>query len=347
MYFHSLPIASAGLTGAMSHCSTLIELPNGDLLCSWMTGAYEPAPDQHLVVARLARGYAEWDLPIHLPQTGGRPEGQPVFLLDSSDMLWLYHVVNSGTTWNTARIHRRSSADYGHTWSAAECLGFDEGIMLRSRALQLADQRWALPAYDELTWSSFMLISDDDGGTWQKSGKIETEPGNIHPCPVHVCDRQYIAYLRTGGPGGWIWRTASYDGCQTWSPATATAIPNPNSGIDLLRLYSGALVLAFNNSATLRSPICVALSDDNGTTWPHCRTLDDRQGEFSYPTLLQSECSYIELVYTHRRDYICHAHFDEEWLREGCPLQAPLKIAAPTWDAQEFAIREGSKYLLA
>lgn len=125
-----------------------------------------------------------------------------------------------------------------------------------------------------------------------------------------------------GGTKGWIWRSTSTDGGWSWSTAQPTSIPNPNAGIDLIRLQNGHLVLAFNYSTTGRAPLNVALSMDEGETWSWLRTIVERNEatgdpEYSYPTLLQTRDGLIHLVYTHERVEIRHVAFHETWLKRG------------------------------
>jgi predicted neuraminidase len=97
---------------------------------------------------------------------------------------------------------------------------------------------------------------------------------------------------------------------------TPTVLPNPNSGIDLLRLQSGRLLLAFNNSKTVRTPLNVALAEED-ESWGWIQTIEDEPGEFSYPTLVQSDEGQIHMAYTYQREHIQHACFTEAWLRKG------------------------------
>jgi predicted neuraminidase len=284
------------------------------------------APDQYVAMARCPAGATTWTPPQRVVDTPGHADGQPVFLLDHAGVLWLYHVTLAGRGWTSAHLRRQRSTDLGATWDAPESLGLPEGWMFRSRPLDLTPlgqpQHWLLPIYDERSWRSLMLRSTDDGATWAPGAFIATPPGNIHPCVVPLADGRLLAYLRTGGPGGSIWRTTSADHGYRWEAPVPTALPNPNAGLDLLRRgdprRSGALVLAFNNSRRRRSRLCLALSDD-GQTWSSLRTLEAEHGEFSYPTLIEDHSGQIHGVYTWRRQTIQHFTCDEAWLRAGLP----------------------------
>ncbi|MBK8021274.1 MAG: exo-alpha-sialidase [Chloroflexi bacterium] len=165
-----------------------------------------------------------------------------------------------------------------------------------------------------------MILSDDDGATWRLTAPLESPSGNIHPTVVRAdggaSSDELIAYLRTGGKGGVIWRSESHDSGETWTALTATDLPNPNSGLDLMRLASGRLALAYNPSQTHRTPLSVALADAD-EAWRWRRVIEDEFAEISYPTLAQTRDGRIHLVYTYRRETIHYAQFTEDWLLEG------------------------------
>lgn len=301
----------------MAHCATLTELPDGDLLAAWFGGSYETAPDTAILAARYRVQTESWSQPWVMADWPHHPMGQPVFLQRPDGELWLFYDVIMAWDWISAQPYRQRSTDGGHTWSQPEQLLDYPGLMFRSRPMVLG-QRIILPVYDENVWQSFMMISDDDGVSWRLTAPMKSPQGNIHPCVVQLDDGRLLAYLRTGGKGGVIWRSVSYDQGDTWTPLAATDLPNPNSGIDLLRLRSGALALAFNNSDRRRTPLCVAIGGQD-ECFEHMRTLEDELAEFSYPALLQAADGRIHLVYTCRRRYIQHAIFSEEWLWNGDP----------------------------
>jgi alpha-L-rhamnosidase len=53
----------------------------------------------------------------------------------------------------------------------------------------------------------------------------------------------------------------------------------------------------------------VAISDD-GEHWRHLLTLEDGPiSEYSYPAIIQGRDGTVHLIYTWRRERICHAEF--------------------------------------
>src|SRR5438445_122016 len=89
--------------------------------------------------------------------------------------------------------------------------------------------------------------------TWGSS--VRGSAGVIQPTLSDLADGTLLAYLRRGPRDNQrrIRRAVSRDGGRTWTPAEATPLPNPNSAIDVARLRSGHLALAFNNSPTDRT----------------------------------------------------------------------------------------------
>ncbi len=304
---HRSPIAPPDSLAPMSHCATLAELPDGTLLAAWFSGAFETAPDQCIVLARLPAGAQNWTAPQVVVDTPHQADGQPVFHQPRPGTLWLYHVTLHGPDWTHARMMRRPSGDGGRRWGPGEALPFPEGFMFRSRPLHLGGDRWLFPCYDERTWRSAILLSGDGGQHWELGPTIETPVGNIHPCLVRREDGGLVVYLRPGGPGGVLWRALSVDQGRSWSTPEPTAIPNPNSGFDLIRLHDGRLLLANNPDPRRRTPLTLAVSRDDGASWETVAVLEDGDAEYSYPWLIQQGTGIVHCVYTWQRRCIVHA----------------------------------------
>jgi predicted neuraminidase len=301
-----------------AHCATLIDLGDAGLMTVWMGGTYETAPDVCLLASELRPGAERWTPPHVVARVDGHSMGQPVLLQRPDGELWFFYVVLYGVDWRSAIPFLKKTSDGGQTWSEPQKLFDYPGLMLRSRPLVVGD-RILVPAYDENTWQSRMILSDDGGQSWHLTAPMQSPDGNIHPNVIAYGDT-LVCYLRTGGKGGVIWRSESHDGGESWSELTATTLLNPNSGIDLLKLRDDRLALAFNNSATHRTPLHVALTGGSSEDWRWIQVIEDAYHEISYPTLAQTADGVLHLVYTYRRETIHYARFDENWLMQGAAL---------------------------
>lgn len=91
---------------------------------------------------------------------------------------------------------------------------------------------------------------------------------------------------------GVAFRSDSVDAGLSWSAPSATLIPNNNSGLDIVRLADGQLVLAHNPVRVNwgpRTPLVLSISGDGGRTWSCALVLEDRPGEFSYPAIVNDD----------------------------------------------------------
>jgi len=107
---------------------------------------------------------------------------------------------------------------------------------------------------------------------------------------------------------GFIYRSDSSDYGRSWCAAYATALPNNNSGIDVVRLDDGGLVLAYNPVAGnwgRRYPISLGFSSDNGENWTKILDLETEEGEFSYPAII-ADGERLHLTYTWNRKNIVY-----------------------------------------
>jgi alpha-L-fucosidase len=160
-----------------------------------------------------------------------------------------------------------------------------------------------------------VLASDDGGDSWSECQRLSVSVGIIQPALAPLPDGRLLMLLRSRG--GVIYAARSLDAsADRWTPPEPTTLPNPNSAVELLGLSGGALLSVFNPSPRRRTPLRVALSED-GHTWTPWRDLEIADGEFSYPTAIQTADGLIHVLYTHHCRTIAHASFDEAWLRGG------------------------------
>lgn len=96
-----------------AHGSTLVELPNGDLLVGWFQGSGERwADDVRVLGARKKKGSDTWSAPFELADVKGFPDCNPVLFLDGRRRLWVMWITIIANQWETALIKYRISEDY-------------------------------------------------------------------------------------------------------------------------------------------------------------------------------------------------------------------------------------------
>lgn len=297
-------------THPSSHCATLTELPDGKLLAAWYAGSKEGARDVAIFAARYD-GTA-WSEPYIMVDTPDLPDGNPLLFLDPRERLWLLWDVIEGRGWKDAQLWFMHSLDGGKTWSRPRRFAPQTapGWMVRNKPLLLNDGTILLPLYDERAWQSFALLSADGGESWEKGKEIVTQPGNIQMTAIQRDDGSLFALLRSARASPreatHIWQATSTDGGHTWQQVIPTSLPHPNSGIDMVRLVNGHLLLVFNNTYRSRTPLTLALSTDEGRSWQVLYDLEDTPGEYSYPAIIQTGDGRVHILYTYRRECIKH-----------------------------------------
>jgi predicted neuraminidase len=107
---------------------------------------------------------------------------------------------------------------------------------------------------------------------------------------------------------GRICRSDSRDYGKTWSTVYQTALPNNNSGIDVTQIGGDTIAVIFNpvgENWGKRYPISVAVSADNGQSWPLRVDIEKGQdkAELSYPDIFYQD-GYLVASYTWNRQRI-------------------------------------------
>ena len=313
------------------HASTVLKLSNGDILAAWFGGTKEGADDVAIWYSRRTTG--GWSYPIKVADEEGLPHWNPVLFMDPSGQIILYYKVGHHIPqWQTRYI---ISVDNGNHWSdPKELVEGDRGGRgpVKDKPIRLKDGTWLAPASAEgKYWDAFADISKDRGKTWTKSAmvpiahrqagqesqKATWDSVNI-PVPEYSFQGKGIIQptLWESGPGkvhmllrsteGRIFRSDSEDGGQTWCPAYPTVLPNNNSGIDVVKLSDGRLVLAYNpveQNWGPRTPLVLSMSCDNGVTWKQVCVLEKEDGEYSYPAIVADD-EEILVTYTWKRERI-------------------------------------------
>jgi len=295
-----------------SHASTIIG-SNGRYLLAWFAGSHEKADDVGIWMAKGEPG--NWSDPYLAVKIREDPHWNPVLFRAPDDRIYLYFKVGKEIDdWETWVQY---SDDGGETWSEArELVAGDTGGRgpVRNRPIVLSDGTWLAPASVEKdrVWDVFVDRSEDGGETWIATDLLPLDreviegEGVIQPALWESSPGKVHMLMRSSS--GKICRSDSEDYGKTWSPIVETELPNNNSGIDIAHIEGETIALIYNpvgENWGKRYPITVAVSNDNGETWPVKLDLEKGEGddELSYPAIFYEEGNLIA-CYTWNRERI-------------------------------------------
>lgn len=297
------------------HASTLVEVAKDKFLVACFGGTQESKPDVAIWLATLGKQGVSQPKNVAdgvVSETLRYPAWNPVlFKVRGGDLLLFYKVgPNPREWWGMVK----SSADGGHTWSAARRL--PPGILgpIKNKPVQLANGTILAPSSVEEAngrWKIHLEKSTDLGKTWQYM-PVDTAS------TLDVIQPSILTYpgsrlqLLCRSKQGRIAQTWSTDGGASWGKLSQTNLLNPNSGTDAVTLKNGTQLLVYNPAlpgkdwADGRGKLRVAQSTD-GLVWHDIATLEDgTTEEYSYPAIIESQDRQVHITYTFNRKNIKH-----------------------------------------
>lgn len=352
-----------------NHASQLVELENGDILCTWFAGLSEGSSDIKIALSRLNKDSDHWTEPVLVSDDYERSEQNPSLFQAPDGTVWLLHtaqlsrgkmtseewqaLVKAGkarghfTMQETAEVRLRTSRDNGHTWSEMTSYFTKPGAFCRHPITVMSNGEWIFPMWYSLVEEdenkpqygrdySVVQISSDQGATWQEY-EVPGSVRRVHMSIVETRPGHLVAFFRSRSADR-IYRSFSEDYGRTWTEPAATCLPNNNASIQAIRLQSGSIALIYNEMkggddptavvwGAPRMPVVIALTDDEGDTFPYKRVLEPADGftgeankklnhTYHYPCIMQGRNGDIHVCYTwHGRDTIMYHRISEAWIR--------------------------------
>lgn len=247
------------------------------------------------------------------------------------DRFWAKYAANVDSLAKGQNMIRKGRIYEGDSYTDAQ-LGYPLarriGWQTKNKPVQIGN-RLILPLYSDGFDASLFAITENRGATWEYSNPVLGGAG-IQQTILLKENGGLAAYLRDNGPPPKrMQKTESMDGGKTWSIARDTDLPNSGSGFDGVTLHTGDWLMVYNDIESGRYDLTVAISEDEGKTWPYKRTLehDDRgleQGtSFHYPSVIQDEKGRIHTIYSyHMKDgsqpdkTVKYASFPIDWVKE-------------------------------
>ena len=98
-----------------THGSSLVNLPNGDVLAAWFQGNGERSSDDVKIMgARLKKSATVWSDPFVMADTYGLPDCNPVLFLNNHNKLFLVWIAVQAHRWEASLLRSRTSVNYNN-----------------------------------------------------------------------------------------------------------------------------------------------------------------------------------------------------------------------------------------
>ena len=308
------------------HASTLAQTSRG-LVAAWFGGTKEKNPD--VGIWSSYHDGKRWSSPRQwadgLQHKNLRyPCWNPVlYQPEANEPLMLFFKVgpNPREWWGELML----SYDRGRSFQPAQRL--PEGIdgPVRSKPIGLKDGTLLCPSsteHDDEWRFHFEKLND---GKWSRFEPQQQLFQVIQPTLLTHSGQRIQALYRS--KHGAIITNESKDGGESWSPLKKLGLPNNNSGIEALTLTNGRHLLLYNhlggqgnNGWGKRHAIHLAVSDD-GIVWKALAVIEKaKEGEFSYPAMIQTKDGLVHMTYTWNRKRVKHVIINPKNLKPGVVL---------------------------
>jgi len=248
------------------HSSSIIELPNGDIMACWFEGSGERnANDVQIKGARLKKGNRKWSQPSLMADTPGQPDCNPVLFVDNSKKLWLFWIVVQANQWETSVLKYRTATDYmkngAPNWSWQDVIllkpgeEFPETIKSEFSAMKSRDLAWAeyAPQYEKMVYEAAKDKKKRETG-WMS---------RIHPT-VLPSGRILLPLYSDGFNLSLV--AISDDQGVTWKPSKPI-VGYGNIQPSIVQKKDGSLVAFMRDNGDSPGRILKSISTDNGYSW--------------------------------------------------------------------------------
>jgi len=333
-----------------AHSNNVLEYTNGRLLVTWFAGSREGTEDQIGVGCTYNPDTGQWSDPVVMMHSFEYKDERwiteqicPIETNTGKTIVYTwaspfssFQIRGQGEACRWIRSIPKSHP-FRFLWDGQKacnieclsgCAGLSEqGVVFQGKPM-LRDPEvgpaggWILPYHTQVNeamdHSRFLFIDGDGLGLKVSATELCKPPGCLEPALARLDKNNWLCYMRYGKRGeGYIWCSESKDGAKTFTKPVLTNLRNPHSGVDIaFDAKNNYLLIAYNDSYSLRTPLTLGVSDDMGRTF-RTQDVETEEGEYSYPKLYQTRDEGWHLFYTYKREHIEHIQFDIKWLLRG------------------------------
>jgi len=252
-----------------NHSSSIVELPNGDLLVCWFHGSGERTADDVLIQgARWNRSTGKWTGRFTMADTPGFPETNPVLFLDSRQRLFFLWPLIIAHKWETALMKYRISTDYQQPASPPRW-EFQDNIVLIPKNIAERTREYAgetAAGSGPLAERARKLIEHAEDEYFSRMGWFtRTHPQQLPSGRILVpmySDGFSFGIMGISDDGGYTWTGSE--------PIVGAGCVQPS----VVRKKDGTLVAYLRDNGPPPKRALMSVSKDDGVTWTPARDTD-------------------------------------------------------------------------
>ncbi|MDR0794405.1 MAG: exo-alpha-sialidase [Chitinophagaceae bacterium] len=255
------------------HGSSIVVLPNGDILATWYQGSGErTADDVKIMGARMKKGSRVWSAPFLMADTYGLPDCNPVLFLNNRNKLFLVWIAVQAHQWEHSILRLRTSVNYDT--NGAPVWNWQDNILLSPKdsfAIETAAKFKQLapthsgsagyaPKYDEMIIEASKDFAKRSTGWMTRIKPLKLSSGRIL-LPLYS-DGYNFSLVAISDDDGDTWR------------ASLPIVGRGNVQPALVQKKNGNIFAFMRDNGDAPARVQYSESADNGETWSAAQKAD-------------------------------------------------------------------------
>lgn len=256
------------LQGQHVHSSSIVQLPNGDLLTCWFQGSGERKSNDVVVNgARLKKGATNWSEPFLMADSPGQPDCNPLLFLNNSNKLFLVWIVVQANRWETSILKVKTTTDYENegapNWEWQDVILMKPGKEFAKRA----EEQFKASGREDLVWAEYALPYEEMLIEAAKDAKKRETGWMPRTHPTILNDGKILLPLYSDGFNFGLIAISEDDG-ETWKnslPIVGRGLNQPS----LIVRKDGTIDAYMRDDGDEPGKILISSSNDDGYSWTY------------------------------------------------------------------------------
>ncbi|GHP55813.1 hypothetical protein VN1192_10660 [Helicobacter pylori] len=305
------------------HASSLINLPNDNLLSAYFSGTKEGARDVKISANLFDGKTNRWseafilltkeDLSKNAHEYIKKLGNPLLFLHDDKILLFVVGVSMGG--WATSKIYQLESALEPIRFKFVQKLSLSPFLnlshLIKNNPLNTTDGGFMLPLYHELATQYPLLLKFDKQNNPKELLRPNTLNHQLQPSLTPFKDCALMAFRNHSFKNSLMLET-----CKTptaWQKPMLTNLKNLNDALNLINLNKELYLIHNPSDLSLRRKELLLSKLENSNSFKTLKILD-KADEVSYPSYSLNPY-FIDIVYTYNRSHIKHIRFNMAYLK--------------------------------